>query len=41
MDEEYQENIDAQVTAVRDELELKNEGLQAEIVSQTFIDRID
>ena len=41
MDEEYQENVDAQVTAVWDELELKNEGLQAEIVSQTFIDRID
>jgi len=41
MDEEYQENIDAQVTVVWDELELKNEGLQAKIVSQTFIDRID
>ena len=36
MSEEHQEILDEKVTEVWDELELKNEGLQAEIVSQAL-----
>ena len=36
MSEDHQEVIDEKVTEVWDELELKNEGLQAEIISQTL-----
>ena len=36
MSEEHQEILDEKVTEVRDELELKNKGLQAEIVSQAL-----
>ena len=36
MSEEHQEILDEKVTEVRDELELKNEGLQAEIVSRAL-----
>ena len=33
MSEEHQKILDEKVTEVQDELELKNKGLQAEIVS--------
>lgn len=36
MRDEYQEILDAQITELRDELELKNEGLQTEIISQAL-----
>ena len=36
MSEEHQEILNEKVTEVQDELELKNEGLQAEIVSQAL-----
>ena len=36
MSEEHQEILNEKVTEVQDELELKNEGLQAEIVSRAL-----
>ena len=38
MSEEHQKILDEKVTEVWDKLELKNKGLQAEIVSQALVE---